>query len=224
MSDNQEKKADDASMFLKDFDEEEVEIPALDGQEIVDNKEEEFNKENIISNETNKEEDVSFEIMEKTVLKEENTIEQTENIIQNQEEKNKKQEENKQENFLPEENAALKKYIVYISKEFTSLIDSMSIDERTAYINGAIQTKIDCAKENDSKRKKRQFFTHLILIAVVFCIMSPIAILILNKAILMTFENYKYSQESFEKLYKERFEHDRAYMRSIQYNKKHSIK
>ena len=37
-------------------------------------------------------------------------------------------------------------------------------------------------------------------------------------------ENYKYSQENFEKLYKQRFEKDNAYMRSIQYNKKHSIK
>ena len=35
----------------------------------------------------------------------------------------------------------------------------------------------------------------------------------------MTFENYKYSQENFEKLYKQRFEKDKAYMRSVQYNK-----
>ena len=40
----------------------------------------------------------------------------------------------------------------------------------------------------------------------------------MNKAIMVTFENYKYSQTNFEKLYKQRFENDRAYMRSLQYN------
>ena len=39
-----------------------------------------------------------------------------------------------------------------------------------------------------------------------------------------TFDNYKYSQENFEKLYKSRFEKDRAYMRSIQYNKEQELK
>ena len=39
-----------------------------------------------------------------------------------------------------------------------------------------------------------------------------------------TFDNYKYSQENFEKLYKERFSKDKAYMRSIQYNKEQKSK
>ena len=54
--------------------------------------------------------------------------------------------------------------------------------------------------------------------------MSPIALLGVNKAIMATFENYKYSQENFEKLYKSRFEKDRAYMRSVQYNKEQEQK
>ena len=49
--------------------------------------------------------------------------------------------------------------------------------------------------------------------------MMPIALLLVNKTIMATFENYKYSQENFEKLYKQRFEKDKAYMRSIEYNK-----
>ena len=88
-----------------------------------------------------------------------------------------------------------------------------------AYINDAIQMKIDFEDEEKQKNKKRKIKIHLALVVLTFCIMFPIALLGVNKAIMVTFENYKYSQENFEKLYKQRFEKDRAYMRSLQYNK-----
>ena len=120
---------------------------------------------------------------------------------------------------LSEDNSVVKKYIVYVSKDYVPYIDSLSIDERMAYINDAIQMKIDFEDEEKQKNKKRKIKIHLALVVLTFCIMFPIALLGVNKAIMVTFENYKYSQENFEKLYKQRFEKDRAYMRSLQYNK-----
>lgn len=129
-----------------------------------------------------------------------------------------------QNNYTQEENSALKKYIMHISQEFVPIIDSMTIDQRIAYINDAIQIKIDFQKEKDLKNKKKQFGINVLIIILVFILTAPLALIIANKAIMLTFENYRYSQENFEKLYKQRFEKDSAYMRSIQYNKKHSIK
>lgn len=126
--------------------------------------------------------------------------------------------------FEQNENSALKKYIVYISREFVPIIDSMTLDERVAYINDAIQTKIDTDNTKEIKNKKKQLIAHIVLFAFIFILTLPFAFFLVNKAIMLTFENYKYSQENFEKLYKQRFEKDSAYMRSIQYNKKHSIK
>ena len=53
-----------------------------------------------------------------------------------------------------EENAAVKKYIFYVSKDFTSIIDSLTTDERSAYINDAIQKKIDIEEQEKKTRNK----------------------------------------------------------------------
>ncbi len=121
-------------------------------------------------------------------------------------------------------NSALKKYIFQISREFVPIIDSMTLDERVAYINDCIQTKLDWEKQQTVKSKKIQLAIHILIFITVFALCTPFAIYGVNKAIMLTFENYKYSQENFEKLYKQRFEKDKAYIRSIEYNKKHSIK
>ena len=42
------------------------------------------------------------------------------------------------------------------------------------------------------KIKKKKIKTHLILSILTFCIMTPFALFIVNKAIMATFENYKY--------------------------------
>ena len=57
-----------------------------------------------------------------------------------------------------------------------------------------------------------------------FIIATPLFLFLVNKSIMMTFDNYKYSQDNFEKLYKQRFFNDRAYMRSVQYNQKQTQK
>lgn len=120
---------------------------------------------------------------------------------------------------LDENNSVVKKYIFYISKDFVPYIDSLSVDKRSAYINDAIQTKIDLENEKKQKEKKIKIISHFVVMILTFCLMSPVVLYCTHKAIMATFDNYKYSQENFEKLYKQRFAKDRAYMRSIEYNK-----
>ena len=125
---------------------------------------------------------------------------------------------------LDKNNAVVKKYLIYIAKDFIPYLDNLSTDERSAYINDAIQMKIDLEDEKKIQNKKRRMLLHLIISIITFFLMTPIALLIANKAILATFENYKYSQDNFEKLYKQKFQKNKTYMRSVQYNKEHKIK
>ncbi len=125
---------------------------------------------------------------------------------------------------LNDTNDVVKKYIIYVSKEFVPYIDKLSIDERSAYINDAIQQKIDSLDEQKQKKARKDVIIHFLIAVFAFLIMTPIGLYIANKAIMATFENYKYSQDNFEKLYKHRFEKDRAYIRSLQYNQEYEKK
>ena len=46
----------------------------------------------------------------------------------------------------------------------------------------------------------------------------PFVLIGVNKAIMHTFDNYKYSQDNFERLYKHRFEKEKAHIRTLQHN------
>ena len=120
---------------------------------------------------------------------------------------------------LDENNSVVKKYIFYVSKDFVPYIDKLTTDERSAYINDAIQRKMDAEDEQKQKNLKTKLMTHFILMILIIILMTPVALFVGHKAIMATLDNYKYSQENFEKLFKSRFENDRAYIRSIQYNK-----
>lgn len=125
---------------------------------------------------------------------------------------------------LSKDNSVVKKYILYISKDFIPCMDSLSIDERNAFINDAIQKKLDLEDEIKQQQNKKRLTAHLIITIITICVITPFALLGVNKAILATFNNYKYSQENFEKLYKERFAKDKAYMRSVLYNQEQEKK
>ena len=120
-----------------------------------------------------------------------------------------------------EEDSAIKKYIVYISKDYVPYIDNLTTDERSAYINDAIQKKLDEEESKKHSNKKKRVLFNAIIMCLTFFIALPIAIFAINKSIMITFDNYKYSQESFEKLYKQKFTNSKIYQRSIQYNKLH---
>ncbi|MBR5304580.1 MAG: hypothetical protein IKU37_07120 [Candidatus Gastranaerophilales bacterium] len=206
MEENKQKDFDDKSMFyedFKDFDEEDDDtLPEID-------------------------EDLAMEDEEK----DESLNEETEQIIEESSEEQQQNEQQQREiqelshwEEIDENNSVVKKYIFHISKEFVPYIDKLTTNERNAYINEAIQNKIDLDNEKKQKDLKRKLKIHFVLMCFSLCLFAPVALFIAHKAIMVTFDNYKYSQENFEKLYRERFLKDRAYMRSIQYNKEQEMK
>lgn len=125
---------------------------------------------------------------------------------------------------LSKDNSVVKKYIFYVSKDLVPYVDNLTTDERNEFINAAIQLKIDSEDENKKKQLKNKVIFHFIIMILTICLSAPFVLMGVHKAIMLTFENYKYSQENFEKLYRQRFQKDRAYMRSIQYNKEQELK
>lgn len=198
----------EVSEDFKDFDDDnnDDELPELE-EDLIDNQDKFENQ-----NEENTSEKLPVE-----EIKEEQQIELQQDIESNDEVTNKQEELSLWEE-LDENNSVVKKYIFYVSKDFVLYIDNLSTDERSAYINDAIQIKIDLENEKKHKEKKIKLITHFVIMILTFCLMAPIVLFGVHKAIMATFDNYKYSQENFEKLYKQRFAKDRAYMRSVEYN------
>lgn len=118
-----------------------------------------------------------------------------------------------------DDDSVVKKYIVYVSKDYVPYIDKLTLDERSAFINDALEIKINSQNANKQREYKKRILLHLFVAFIVICTTLPIAMIGVHKAIMATFENYKYSQDNFEKLYRQKFEKDKAYMRSLQYNK-----
>ena len=214
MENNKEKDFDDKSMFhedFKDFDEEENFAPEIDEDLAALEPEENIQ-------ETSQEPSE----VEEAIKQEE--VKDSEKAEKKAEEIEQKQQEISPWEKLDENNSVVKKYIFYVSKDFVPYIDKLTTDERSAYINDAIQKKIDLEDEKKQKDLKKKLATHFILMCFAMCLFAPVALFVAHKAIMLTFDNYKYSQENFEKLYKDRFLKDRAYMRSIQYNKEQELK
>ena len=213
-AENYENSSEDSSEAnfsdFDDFPEEGDKMPELE-KDLVE-MEEKASNENM---EASKKEEVAEEQPKEEIV--EKAPEQPKEQIKEQ----AKEEISEWEEF-DSKNSVVKKYIVYIAKEFIPTMDSLTTDERSAYINDAIQKKIDFEDVKKQKNKKFRLVLHFIIMIVVFVAVMPFALLGVNKAIMMTFENYKYSQDNFEKLYKQHFEKDRAYMRSLEYNKKQS--
>lgn len=177
---------------------------------------EETNKETEIESQTEEVQNEKIKDINNETLEKPNNKNNKE-ILNNEEELSQWEEFNS-------ENDVVKKYIVYISKDFVPYIDNLTTDERSAYINDAIQQKLDSQDEKKQALIRKSVIMHFVLAIVIILLLTPIGLLLANKAIMATFDNYKYSQENFEKLYKHRFEHDRAYMRSLQYNQEYEKK
>ncbi len=120
---------------------------------------------------------------------------------------------------MDENNGVVKKYIVQIQKNYIPLMDEMDKKERNDYINDAIQIKLDFLDEKKKKLKKIEAIIHLAIIIVVVVLAAPYALLVANKTLMMTFDNYKYSQDNFEKLYKNHLEKSKFYLKSLDYQK-----
>ena len=115
-----------------------------------------------------------------------------------------------QDPFGTNENDAVKKYVIYISKDFVPYVDNMSKDERSAYVNEAIQLKLDM----EGKDRKWHLFVrvlrHIIVSVFTLIIAVPALFWLADKSITATVQNYGYVQKNFEKLYKERVDREKA--------------
>ena len=230
MEENQKKDLENQADFSEDFadfDDEEVIAPEIE-EEIEEVQEE--TKEKTIKEveeiseiqpvDKIKEEQIEEKIEAPLEIEQPQEIEEVGAPSENLEKTAPKEEvEVSQWEELDSNNSVVKKYIFYVSKDFTPYLDDLTTDQRSAYINDAIQKKIDLEQEKNKINEKKRITNHFIIMALTFLIATPVTLLFAHKAIMATFENYKYSQENFEKLYRQRFEHDRAYMRSVQYNK-----
>lgn len=207
MENNQQKDFDETSFFQKDF--EDFEDEKIDISSQMDN---DIEEKNVDIEAAPIQEQIQESVQEPTQIPTQESNEET------------VQEVSPWEKFDEEENSAVKKYIFYVSKDFVPYIDNLTTDERSAYINDAIQKKIDFELQEKNKNTKKRIILHFVVMVLTFILAMPFVLWFSHKAIMATFDNYKYSQENFEKLYKERFSKDRAYMRSIQYNKEQKEK
>ena len=245
-SQTEETEKDNQAVSEENVEPEEIPQETETAEQTEENAEltEETESETRETQETIAEETEETETQETKEVAEEEKIEteKTEETEQTQTEPDLKEEEIKEENVskqetdeketdedIPsiddfEDNDVVKKYIVYISKDFVPYINDMTIDERSAYINDALQLKIDAQDEEKAILEKKKITAHIVIAVAVIIIFMPTALLIAHKSIMATFENYKYSQDNFEKLYKQRFKENSAYLRSLEYNKEYEKK
>lgn len=134
---------------------------------------------------------------------------------QDEQESEARKEENIYENewqdpFGTNENDAVKKYVIYISKDFVPYVDNMNKDERSAYVNEAIQLKLDLEGKDRKWHLFKRVLRHIIVSVFTLVIAVPSLFWLADKSITATVQNYGYVQKNFEKLYKERVDREKA--------------
>lgn len=112
--------------------------------------------------------------------------------------------------FGTSEHDAVKKYVIYISKDFVPYIDNMDKDARSAYVNEAIQLKIDLEGKDKKWHLFKRVLRHVIVSVFTLVIAVPALFWLADKSITATVQNYGYVQKNFEKLYKDKIEREKA--------------
>lgn len=115
--------------------------------------------------------------------------------------------------FEEDESAAIKKYIFGISMDYVDLIDEMELDERSAFVNDAIQTKLDKERADEKRSHKQSIVKHIMLTVVTTIVGIPLMFWVVNKSIEVTILNYARTQQNFEKLYTQQAKTDAAIKR-----------
>ena len=118
---------------------------------------------------------------------------------------------------LDSQNDIVKKYIVYINKENIGAIDELSVDERNSFINSAIKLKFENDDIRTASVKKKRILLHSTIMICTIIIFMPIVVYLAHLSIVATFKNYKYSQDNFEKLYRESFSKSPTYIKAQKY-------
>jgi|GEM_PF-1370477 len=113
-----------------------------------------------------------------------------------------------------EESIAVKKYIIYINKDFIEKLDAMDTDTRNAYVNESLQLKKDTERGVIKRRAVEKTFKHVVAAFATIIIGTPIVFFLINKSIDLTLANYDYVQKNFEVLYKQRADRSKAIQRA----------
>ena len=96
-----------------------------------------------------------------------------------------------------------KKYVIYINAENIDFIENLSANERRELINKILREQNELSVEEKKNQERNQFLKHLLLSVATFIIFFPILFIYVNKALLITIDNYQQATENFAKLYKE---------------------
>lgn len=123
------------------------------------------------------------------------------------------QQEPWSEPFIANKNDAIKKYVIYIAKDFVPLIDDMDADARSAYVNDAIQLKLDLEGKDRKWHMLKRILRHVLVSIFTLVLAVPALFWFADKSFKATIQNYGYVQQNFEKLYKERADRERAIQR-----------
>ena len=120
-----------------------------------------------------------------------------------------------QDPFGSDEYDAVKKYVIYISKDFVPYIDTLDKDARSAYVNEALQLKVELEGKDRKWHLFKRILRHIIVSVFTLIIAIPALFWLADKSITATVQNYGYVQKNFEKLYKDKIEREKA-VREIQ--------
>lgn len=158
------------------------------------------------------------EAEEQTVAQELQNPEQVSQEAQNdfqsepiaQEELPSAQESEWHDPFGTNENDAVKKYVIYIAKDFVPYVDHMDKDARSAFVNESIQLKLQMEGKDRKWHAFVRVLRHIIVSVFTLLIAVPALFWLADKSITATVQNYQYVQQNFEKLYKDKAERDKA--------------
>ena len=112
--------------------------------------------------------------------------------------------------FGTNENDAVKKYVIYIAKDFVPFVDHMDKDARSAFVNESIQLKLQMEGKDRKWHAFVRVLRHIIVSVFTLLIAVPALFWLADKSITATVQNYEYVQQNFEKLYKDKAERDKA--------------
>ena len=112
--------------------------------------------------------------------------------------------------FGTNENDAVKKYVIYIAKDFVPFVDHMDKDARSAFVNESIHLKLQMEGKDRKWHAFVRVLRHIIVSVFTLLIAVPALFWLADKSITATVQNYEYVQQNFEKLYKDKAERDKA--------------
>lgn len=112
--------------------------------------------------------------------------------------------------FGTNDNDAVKKYVIYIAKDFVPFVDDMDKDARSAFVNESIQLKLQMEGKDRKWHAFARVLRHIIVSVFTLLVAVPALFWLADKSITATVQNYQYVQQNFEKLYKDKAERDKA--------------